>query len=697
MTQTPERISELAQLFPLPAGADVPVAYQGRNYRVPGSAFAPDRAVFSVLSYTANPSGVAGGTVDPSAAFLAADAAAAAVGGTVYVPKGTYGTGANWTLALSSGVTLEGDGDVSVLVNCYLTCTGTAGAEIPFTAPAAKGATSISIPATALTGAWLRLSSCINMQSDDAGVDRLGHDPTAMGFFSEYVQVLAGSAGSATLSGALTWAYSNTPGGDSGSFTASVARVMSFHEGGRIRRLKLFGKNSAHNQNIEATFAKGLVIEDVTIDCNDITSQLIRLTYCLDCRVVRGTMIGKRTSVPAGSTANPIVFLSSQHCSVDGASIYYGNQGIDFDAYPNDATYRGAPCVECFAVNCKAFDQASDNYTSHWGNYGSFFANNTGRGAPRGIRLRDRGSRAQGNILINGAGTGIGIYLDNAAAIDGMAVDNTLDGYLFGIQWGHSAAGYETLEGLLGLGQGEIARNRIRNSLDYGIYCSQAYTAAVMVGPRIVDNEISFSMNHSIFIDQYCNGAIVDRNRVYGVPTTKAGIRFGENIKRLYIGTNHIFGVNATGFCIQGSGVAAFLTDATTFPAGNAEALLFVAPQVTDAASGFVFQSVIRDTTAYLAPRVNGYGPFAAAFGTSGPTVERQTMGFYLSGSSLRADTRDTSNAFVTHQMNIRGAGTPEGAVTAGIGSTYQRTDGGAGTSFYVKESGSGNTGWVAK
>jgi hypothetical protein len=43
------------------------------------------------------------------------------------------------------------------------------------------------------------------------------------------------------------------------------------------------------------------------------------------------------------------------------------------------------------------------------------------------------------------------------------------------------------------------------------------------------------------------------------------------------------------------------------------------------------------------------------------------------------------------------GAGSPEGAVTAPVGSLYSRTDGGAGTSFYVKESGTGNTGWVAK
>lgn len=43
------------------------------------------------------------------------------------------------------------------------------------------------------------------------------------------------------------------------------------------------------------------------------------------------------------------------------------------------------------------------------------------------------------------------------------------------------------------------------------------------------------------------------------------------------------------------------------------------------------------------------------------------------------------------------GAGTPEGVVSAPVGSTFRRTDGGAGTTFYVKETGTGNTGWVAK
>jgi Major tropism determinant N-terminal domain/Pectate lyase superfamily protein len=49
-----------------------------------------------------------------------------------------------------------------------------------------------------------------------------------------------------------------------------------------------------------------------------------------------------------------------------------------------------------------------------------------------------------------------------------------------------------------------------------------------------------------------------------------------------------------------------------------------------------------------------------------------------------------------TGPQDMWGSGTPEGSKTAPVGSTYRRTDGGAGTSFYIKESGTGNTGWRA-
>ena len=57
----------------------------------------------------------------------------------------------------------------------------------------------------------------------------------------------------------------------------------------------------------------------------------------------------------------------------------------------------------------------------------------------------------------------------------------------------------------------------------------------------------------------------------------------------------------------------------------------------------------------------------------------------------------DADMAFIEDRYRRKGAGSPNGAVTAPVGAVYHCTDGGANTSFYVKESGTGNTGWVAK
>ncbi len=48
--------------------------------------------------------------------------------------------------------------------------------------------------------------------------------------------------------------------------------------------------------------------------------------------------------------------------------------------------------------------------------------------------------------------------------------------------------------------------------------------------------------------------------------------------------------------------------------------------------------------------------------------------------------------------LNIfQGTGAPENVIAAPVGSLYLRTDGGTNTTLYVKESGTGNTGWAAK
>jgi hypothetical protein len=59
-----------------------------------------------------------------------------------------------------------------------------------------------------------------------------------------------------------------------------------------------------------------------------------------------------------------------------------------------------------------------------------------------------------------------------------------------------------------------------------------------------------------------------------------------------------------------------------------------------------------------------------------------------------------TSNFKIQNSNDVKwltGLGTPEGAVTAAVGSLYTRVNGGAGSTLYIKETGTGNTGWVAK
>lgn len=54
----------------------------------------------------------------------------------------------------------------------------------------------------------------------------------------------------------------------------------------------------------------------------------------------------------------------------------------------------------------------------------------------------------------------------------------------------------------------------------------------------------------------------------------------------------------------------------------------------------------------------------------------------------------DHETLHVKYNMTHYGTGSPEGVLVAGIGDTYHRTDGGVDTSFYIKESGVGDTGW---
>lgn len=647
-------------------------------------------AKFNVRTYIAAGTG---SLASPAAAFAAADAAAAAVGGTVYVPAGTYGDGTGWTFALSSGVTLEGDGDVSNLVNCQLTATGTAGNEIAFTGAATKGATSISIPATGLTDSYLRLSSVINCQSSDAGVDQLGTASADASFFGEFVRVKTGNAATADLYGALVFPYSNTAGGSSGSFTTSVARVMSFHAGGRIRRLRFTGIKSGATEIILGTFCRDLCIEECYLDTNNQTANLIRLKYCLDCEVRGPRGFGKRTSI-TGATQNLVIISSSQNTFVDKGALRYGYQAVDVTYQTNDATYRGGPSIACGARGTFVQDAGLDGFTSHYGCYMSFFDDVTSTGHPNvGVRIRSRGDRVSGGRFTGGTSS-TGILIDNAAAVESHVSGPYVNGGARAIQYDHSSTGLEALEAALGCGACIITKPICRGQSGVAIYCATAYTSATLVGPRIIDPEIHQPGSDAIRIDPYNNGTVVKGVRANGIPAARAAVTWGANIKRLHVDDIHAYGVNASGFALKGPATGSFMTDATTFPAGESEAQLYLGKVYTDAATPF--SGIYRDTggVAYLRAQTAGWQPNVGNVAPATPTLSTAALAaWYLSGTEMFGKSVDAAGTTTrTYALVMTNGATPEGAITAPVGRLCIDTATGI---LYAKTSGSGNTGWM--
>lgn len=599
----------------------------------------------------------AGSDGDPSSAFARAAAFAVVNGGAVYVPAGTYGDGTDWTFALPSGIELVGDGAVSVLRNCHVTATGTVGEEIALTAPAAKGATSISLPASGLSGAWLHIASCINANSADAGTEQLGDRAADFSYLAEFKRVNVGSVGSATLYGRLLYPYSNTPGPDSGAATSSTARVVTWHEGGRIRALKFEGINSTKSCAILGMWCRDLQVLDVTVDSANVALKgAIQLEYCIDSLLRDGSYSGRNAA--AAAAENVVIFRSCQRVRGDSLSLVGGYQGGDI-TYVVGSPFRGGPSIDCGFVDCTSTAATLEGFCDHPGCHRSTFSRLVVTDANNGVRVRSRGARVEGCNCSGGAGSGV--LIQEAALFDCDVSGNHVDGYLFGIEFtGSHASGYNALRALLAGSQARIRSNTVQNTASNGIALIASSALSTYVGPRVVDNDVSSPGAHGVSVGSYQNGAVVERNRIYNVPAARKGVDWQANIKRLRVGTNDVFGVNATGFAIGGPSVATFITDLVTFPGGESDAQLYLGDIFTDAATPF--SGIVRASAAYIQAMWAGNG---------GGTYQAARIFF--------------------------GAGSPEGVVYAVVGSLYLRSNGAAGTTQYTKESGVGNTGWVPK
>lgn len=78
------------------------------------------------------------------------------------------------------------------------------------------------------------------------------------------------------------------------------------------------------------------------------------------------------------------------------------------------------------------------------------------------------------------------------------------------------------------------------------------------------------------------------------------------------------------------------------------------------------------------------------AVGTATASAKLHVVGDCIVTSTIWHNSAKTVGDFI-------GTGSPESVVSASPGSTFRNTSGGATLSFYIKETGTGNTGWIAK
>lgn len=251
--------------------------------------------------------------------------------------------------------------------------------------------------------------------------------------------------------------------------------------------------------------------------------------------------------------------------------------------------------------------------------------------------------------------------------------------------------------------------NRTRRPINIGVTCEYN---------RVVNNDTQFGgQSSSVVLNNGHNtvvalpvaeggtGGITDNEARTNLDAAQRGIN--ADITRLdaisgdMILTNGSFAVpNGRGIIVKDSaGVSQFVL------IGDAGDNLVL--QALDAAGDITFKDADGNTRARImgnpANQLRLYrdgttGAPAITWQTNSTTgifiPTPNTLGFTANnGERLRID--GAGMQLNAGPLFRSGAGTPEGVVTAGVGSVYFRTDGGSATTLYIKESGIGNTGWV--
>jgi len=224
-----------------------------------------------------------------------------------------------------------------------------------------------------------------------------------------------------------------------------------------------------------------------------------------------------------------------------------------------------------------------------------------------------------------------------------------------------------------------------RERLNYGIGLQGA--VAGCSGVAVTGNSIRGCVLYGIFSNENWSDIDITGNRI-DITASSAGQR-GIYIFGTATAVNHVV---VTGNTLNGNSVAE--------KAVYLRSVLY-ATVTGNVCSNWTENGVYIDGSAVTCDEISVVGNSfrgltAGGIGVLGTIGDRITA-YGNTGYRLSGTTNINALNLNAALYEAWGTGTPEAAVTAGVGSIFHRTNGGASTCLYVKESGTGNTGWVAK
>jgi parallel beta-helix repeat protein len=230
---------------------------------------------------------------------------------------------------------------------------------------------------------------------------------------------------------------------------------------------------------------------------------------------------------------------------------------------------------------------------------------------------------------------------------------------------------------------------------------------------RYIANTVTNAGGHGI-VTQYSSGFIATGNRTR---TTVGGITVGggsttiTEARDFVIANNFITGSTLNGISIDTTKIGFGTTVVDTFGSvtgnvirGNTIHGIYLHNAGHVSVSGNTCHGNLNGGLAMDARYVSVSGNTFTAnawgikfLGNTG-TYGNYAIGRNLVQLNTTAQFFFDTVGFTDLTLDLQGQGTPEGVVAAPVGSRFSRTDGGAGTCMYVKESGGvTSTGWVAK